>query len=139
MGDVLMGRHASVKIGTTVISNLGSWEVTFSIDRIDVTVFGSVWKKEVPGFQGWGARLSGFYDIDDSVGQQILKAAALAATKVTDIRFYMNTTDYWTPDVTADSLAGCYVGNVVIGQDKAGVASVSFEVMGFGPLLEVNA
>jgi len=134
MGTPLMGRYASVKMGSTTVENLGSWSVNFDLDDIDVSVFGSIWKKSMVGMQGWGASIEGFYDPADTTGQLALQQSALAATKVTDIRFYIDSTSYWCPDVTADSDAGCYISAVSIEHDKAGVASVSFTIIGYGEL-----
>lgn len=134
MGDPLKGRYASVKLGSDLVQNFGRWSLNFDLDEIDVTVFGSVWKKSVPGFQGWGATVEGFYDPADTTGQLALQSDALSATKVTDLRFYINSDSYWTPDVTNDSDAGAYITGIAIDHDKAGVATVSFTVVGFGPL-----
>ena len=134
MGDPLMGRYASVKLASDLIANLSNWSVDISSDEIDVTVFGSVWKKSMPGFQGWTGSAEGFYDPADSTGQAVMQSDALNATKITNIRFYINSTSYWTPDVTTDTNAGCYVNTVSIRHDKAGVAAVTFNILGYGPL-----
>jgi hypothetical protein len=137
MPDPLNGRYAAVKIGTALIQNLGKWSVDIKMDEIDVSVFGSVWGKKIPGVQSWTGSLDGFYDPADTTGQKVLSAAALAATKVTNMRFYIDSTSYWCPDVTADSGAGAYISSVSISHDKAGVASLTMSVIGFGPLLLV--
>ena len=137
MGSPLMGRNASVKIGTNLIKNLGKWSVNIQMDNIDVTAFGSVWKKEMPGFQGWSGSVEGYFDPADTTGQKALVDAGLAATKLTDLRFYLDNTSYYTPDVTGDAEAGAFITGVQISHDKAGVAQVTFNVSGFGGLILV--
>jgi len=134
MGDPLQGRYASVKSGSNLIQNLGKWTIDIKMDEIDTSVFGSVWGKKIPGMQSWTGSLDGFYDPADSTGQKALQDAALAATKLTDIRFYINSTSYWTPDVTGESAAGAYISSVNVSHDKAGVASLTMSVIGFGKI-----
>ena len=134
MGDPLMGRYASVKLGSNLVANLTNWSIDINMDDIDVTAFGSVWGKSMPGFQRWTGTAEGHYDPADTNGQAVLQDDALSATKITDIRFYIDSTSYWTPDVTNDSDAGCYINTVSIRHDKAGVAAVTFNILGYGPL-----
>ena len=138
MGDPLMGRYASVKLydGTNdnLIANLGAWSIDINMDDIDATAFGSVWKKSMPGFQGWTGSAEGFYDPSDTSGQAVLQSDALSATKITAIKFFIDSTSYWTPDVTNDTEAGCYINAVSIKHDKAGVAAVTYSIIGYGQL-----
>lgn len=134
MGTPLMGRYASVKVGSVLVQNLGKWDLDIKMGEIDVSVFGSVWGKKIPGMQDWTATLDGFYDPSDTVGQKVLQDAALAATKLTDIRFYIDSTSYWTPDVTGETGAGAYITDVKVTHDKAGVAALSMSVVGYGKI-----
>ena len=134
MPDPLMGRYASIKIGATLVENLGRWNLSLSIDEIDASAFGTVWKKMMPGFQGWSATLEGNYDPADTDGQALLQAAALSATKLTDLRLFVDSTSYWVPDLTDNSAWGCYIGGLDIVHDKAGIATVTFSVLGYGKL-----
>jgi len=137
MGTPLMGRYASIKKGSVLVQNLGKWTLDIKMDEIDTSVFGSVWGKKIPGMQAWTGSIEGFYDPADSTGQKALQDAALAATKLTDIRFYIDSTSYWTPDVTGESDAGAYISSVSVGHDKAGVASVTMAVIGYGKIVLV--
>ena len=134
MGTPLMGRYASIKKGSVLVQNLGKWTLDIKMDEIDTSVFGSVWGKKIPGMQSWTGSIEGFYDPADSTGQKALQDAALAATKLTDIRFYIDSTSYWTPDVTGESDAGAYISSVSVGHDKAGVASITMAVIGYGKI-----
>ena len=134
MGDVLMGRYASIKKGSVLVENLGKWTMDIKMDEIDTSVFGSVWGKKIPGMQAWTASIEGFYDPADTTGQKALHDAALAATKLTDIRLYIDSTSYWTPDVTGETGAGAYISSINVAHDKAGVASITMNVIGYGKI-----
>jgi hypothetical protein len=135
MGTPLMGRYAAVKIDTVLVENLGRWTLDIRMDEIDVSVFGTVWGKMIPGMQKWTATLEGFYDPADTTGQAVLEAAALAATKLTNIRFYIDSTSYWAPDQVGDSANGAYISGISVNHDKAGVAALTMNMIGFGKIL----
>jgi len=132
-----MGRYASIKKGTTLIQNLGRWTLDIKMDEIDVSVFGTVWGKTIPGMQKWTATIEGFYDPGDTNGQKALHDAALAATKLTDVRFYIDSTSYWACNLTGDSNAGAYITGINVNHDKAGVAAITMNVVGYGSLILV--
>ena len=133
MGDPLRGRYASVKLGSDLVANGRRWTLDIRLDEIDVSVFGTTWKKSMTGMQSWTATLEALYDPADTQ-QAAMKAAAIGATKITDIRFYIDSTSYWTPDVTADSSAGCYISGLPITHEHAGVASVTYNFVGYGEI-----
>jgi len=135
MSDPLMGRYASIKKGSVLVQNLGRWTLDIKMDEIDVSVFGTVWGKKIPGMQAWTATIEGFYDPADTVGQKLLHDAALAATKLTDIRFYIDANSYWAPDQAGDSANGAYITTISVNHDKAGVAALTLNVVGFGKIL----
>lgn len=130
----LMGRYASIKLGNALVQNLGKWTLDIKMDEIDTSVFGSVWGKKIPGMQAWTGAIEGFYDPADTTGQLALHNAALAATKLTDLRYYIDSTSYWTPDVTGESAAGAYISSINVAHDKAGVASITMNVIGYGKI-----
>jgi hypothetical protein len=134
MPDPLMGRYASVKIATVLVENLGRWRLTLSGAEIDVSAFGDSWEKKMPGMQGWTANLEGMYDPADTDGQAILIAAKTAATKLKTLRLYIDSTSYWTIASDEDTVYGCYIRSVDISHDKAGVAQVTMEVLGYGKI-----
>jgi len=136
MGDPLMGRNASVKIETTLIENLGRWTINFTGADIDVSKFGTVWERRMPGMVGWNGTIEGMWDPADTTGQEVLMAAKIGGTKITTIRFYVDDENYWAPDTDSEADAGCYIQNVTITQDKAGVAMLTMSVLGFGPIGE---
>lgn len=135
MGDPLMGRFASIKIGSDLIKNMGRWTLDIRSDEIDVSAFGTVWGKMMIGMQRWTATLEGMYDPADTTGQLALQNAEINATKLQDVRLYVNTTSYWAPASTDDTTAGCYVSGLNVVHDKAGVATVTFNLVGYGKLV----
>jgi hypothetical protein len=97
-------------------------------------VFGTIWGKKVPGMQDWSATIEGFYDPADTDGQDVLQDAALAATKLTDLRFYIDNTSYWAPDQAADSANGAFITGLNVAHDKAGVAALTINLVGYGAI-----
>jgi hypothetical protein len=134
MNEPLMGRFAAIKLASTLVENLGKWNLDIKMDEIDTSVFGSTWGRKIPGMQAWTATLEGFYDPADTNGQKVLQDAALAATKLTTIRFYIDSTSYWTPDTTSETNAGAYISSISISHDKAGVAAVNMNIIGYGKI-----
>lgn len=134
MPDPLMGRYATIKIGTVLVENMGNWTLNLTGTDIDVSAFGDTWEKKMPGMQGWTATLDGNYDPADTDGQAILTAAKLAATKLKTLRLYIDSTSYWNIASDEDTNHGCYISSITITHDKAGVATVSMSVLGYGKI-----
>lgn len=151
MATPISGRYASVKLsGSTAtgaagtsIANLGHWEVAISFDELDASCFGTIWKKNMTGMQGWTATVEGFFDPATDANTQItgLLDKALDATLVQDIRFYLQTSSgmFFMPNWTAMGIStstdtGAYISNVRITHDKNGLASASYNVLGYGAL-----
>jgi hypothetical protein len=132
MGEPLMGRFASVKIGDVLVENMGRWTLNLTGADIDVSCFGTEWERKMPGMQGWTATLEGNFDIADETGQRALLAAKLSAEKLTTLRLYVDEENYWEIDLDEDADNGCFVRSVDIVQDKAGVATVTTGILGFG-------
>lgn len=91
------GTNASVKLGTTLVSDMSSWSVTDNRDALKAPVFGTVISK----VHGMGERningtVSGYLNIDDDTGQDLLRSAYTDGTALTNFRLYINSTDYWT-------------------------------------------
>lgn len=145
MATPVAGRYASVRLGTDVIGNLGHWECTISFDELDASCFGTVWKKNMTGMQGWGGTVEGFFDPSTAANSQIvgLMNAALDATLIQDIRFYISTTssmglflmpNFTTYGATTSTDDGAYISNVRLTHDKNGLAGCSYNVLGYGEL-----
>lgn len=154
MATPLSGRYASVRTYASgssgepnspgiLVGNLGHWEVAISFDELDASVFGTVWKANMVGMQHWSGTIEGFFDAATSSGQQIgaILGRGLDATKLQDIRFYLQTSSgmffmptYPTYTASTDLSAGAYVSNIRIAHDKNGLASASYSIVGYGGL-----
>jgi len=130
----LNGRNASVKKGTYTIANLSSWKIDMPNQEIDTSAFGDTWGKSDVGQRKWSATVSGFCDITDTNGQKAIESAWGSGALINDVKFYLDNTSYWVPDVTTDSDAGGRVTSYSIGQSKNGVASIDFTLSGSGPI-----
>lgn len=154
MATPISGRYASVRIQGAVsssddpgiiVDNLGHWEVAINFDELDASVFGTVWKKNMTGMQGWSGSIEGFFDPSTTTSKQIegLMNAALDATLIQDFRFYLETSSglFLMPHYSTcagstnySTDAGAYISNVRVAHDKSGLASASYSVLGYGPL-----
>ena len=130
----MSGRLAKVTIAANTVVGMGTWTIPISLDEIDATSFGSTWKKTDVGFSGWSASFNGYYDTGDTTGQGALQTAAIAGTLLTTVRFYVDSTSYWTPDVTSDAAAGCRITSLEMTFDKADIGRISYSVAGTGPI-----
>ncbi len=132
--SLLRGREAAVNKGANVVAEMGSWSLDMSADAIEAMSFGDDWKRNEVGFLGWSATIEGYYDPADTDGQASLQTAFLAKTLVADIRFYLDDTSYWVPDLTNDSSAGSYITAFTPGAEKAGLVAISITFAGSGPI-----
>ncbi len=132
MPDPLMGRYASIKLATALVENLGNWKISLTGSEIDVSAFGDTWEKKMPSMKGWNATLTGMYDPADTDGQQVLHNAWLNGTKITNIRFYIDSTSYWSVASDENTNYGCYINSMDVTHDKAGVAQITMNILGFG-------
>jgi hypothetical protein len=133
--DPIIGRKGGVYLGTVLVANMANIKLDFNTDDLDGSVFGSGWGATLPGQQKWVAAVDGFLDMLDITGQLVIKAAKFAGTKITNMRFaHSRGGSYWTPDITTDSAAGCYVGTMGIDQPNNGLVKVNYKIGGVGPI-----
>lgn len=138
------GRYCSFNVGPTTIRGVGNWSLAISFDELDASDFTTVWKKNLTGTQGWSGTVEGFFDgATDSTGMTIsMLKGAIQGTKVSDVRFYLNTaTSYFfmpqftTAGATTTSTdAGAYFSNVEIAASKGNLVTARFNVLGYGPI-----
>jgi hypothetical protein len=108
-------------------------------DLIETSAFGTIWKTFEVGMKDGGSlSFNGFLDPDDTTGQEVLRVANLNSTDVTDIRFYVDATSYYTPCATAgyfspalttgqDTIVSSVnITTYTINADKNGMAETSF-------------
>lgn len=131
----LKGSAAAVKLGSTTVVGMGNWELPgVSVDLLDSTSFGDVAKQSMTGMLDYGnVNFGGLYDAANTAGQTLLVSANVNNSKIGNIRLYVDTVSYWTPDVTADADAGMLVQSVSIGMDKSGLGTIKFTGKCTGP------
>jgi hypothetical protein len=129
------GNNAKVTLGSNTVVGMGNWKLNgITVDQLESTAFGDTAKQYMTGLVDYGTvEFGGLYDPADTTGQNVLVAAMLANTKVTNIRLYVDATSYWAPNITAVSAAGMYVTSVPIGFDKSGLGTISFSGKCTGP------
>jgi len=128
------GKDASIKLGTSEVIQCRSWNMPIAASEYEASCLGDDWEKGIPVINNWSATLEAIFDPADTNGQLALQTAALANTKITNLKLYINGTNYWSPDTTADTSAGAYIFGMRVQQARAGVAIVEFSLKGFGPI-----
>lgn len=129
------GNVAKVALGSAVVKGMVDWSMDgVSVELLDTTAFGDTAKKFMTGLLDYGTvSFNGHYDPADVTGQTILQSANMNNSKVTDIRLYVDSTSYWTPNITADSDAGLQMQSFNIKQAVNGLGSISFSGKCTGP------
>ena len=127
--SVKLGRWGKVTVGSVTVAGLGNWSIEgISVDQIETSAFGSVWKTFEAGMLDGGTlSFSGNFDPDDVSGQELLRDANLNATHMTSMRFYVDSTSYFEADQTSVSPKSYVViTSWNVSTDKSGVAQTTF-------------
>jgi hypothetical protein len=115
---------------------------TFSRNTLDVSEFRREFDSQVTGGGVFGSVVvSGNFIVGDTTGQDILAAAKRDKTRLTDIRFYINSTDFFAADLGVDLNGGFEVAKWDIGAaDKNGIYPFEGElvVTGYYAFLPAN-
>jgi len=124
--SVKPGYLAKVALAGDTVAEMGQWSLSgLSRETLDSTAFGDTYKQFEVGLGDYGTiSFQGNYDPTDTAGQVALNDACIAATQITDIRFYIDASSYWRP------AAGSYILLTKcnsVAADKSGIATVSFE------------
>lgn len=131
------GQDGHIKVGTYEVAEMASWNLTISTNEIAINVFGTSWNKTEQGIKSWSCSVDGFYDLSDTHGQQAIMAAFMNNTLMNTVKFYVDDTHYWIPDLTTDSSAGARVTSYSPTQTADNVAQVSIQFAGSGPITYV--
>lgn len=133
-----VGRECKVQIGDHIILGLGTWAVTGgNFAELDDTSFGDESMQILRGLRtGGDVAFAGNYKKDDVTGQDMIKTAYWAKSDLTDLRFYVDDTSYFTPNSTTAAGGGLPAGTEVshikifaepnITVDYAGLAKIEF-------------
>ena len=122
-----IGKDCCVKLGTTTILGLGTWNMTgVTTDQYEDTEFLDEWKTYVSGLKDGGQiTFDGIYNPDDTTGQGALRTYCDEGTNVTSLRLYIDSTSYWTPKTTSPT-SHVNITEWSIGTSKDDVAKVTF-------------
>ena len=127
------GTEATVKVAeSTTVLNLANWSYTDEREALKAPVFGDTFNK----VHGMGSRniagsVSGFLDIDDATGQDVLVTAYEDGTTVSGFRLYVDDTAYYHAS-GSDTQDGVYITsyNVSAAQNEIIPVEFNFEVSG---------
>lgn len=135
VATTLVGKDAKVSLGADKILGMGTWKMSgVKTDLLESTEFGDDWKTFKVGLKDGGdISFNGFYDKLDVSGQNALRTANENNTQVTNVRFYVDNTSYYSP-TTTNPLSYCYVTAYDVGADKAGLLTTSFTLKLSGKL-----
>lgn len=134
-----LGRNASVKLGTDTVAELAEWTLNITADAIKQGTFGSTWgKTHGLAETNWNGSFSGLLDISDATGQSVLEDAVISGTKLTNLRLYVDSTSYYTPDTATDADAGCYITSYNSTATHGDVIRVDVSFEGTGPVFQTS-
>jgi len=97
------GKDCKVTLGANSVVGMGTWSLSgITSDQLEDTEFGDEWKTYAFGMKDGGQiTFNGLFDPADTTGQDVLKAANLDNTNITNLRLYVDNTSYYTPCATA--------------------------------------
>jgi hypothetical protein len=127
-------------LGTYVVALQGSWTIDgLGNDFVETTSFGDICKHFEFTMQAYGTvKFDGFFDMTDTNGQLALWTAFKNQSKLTNLKFYIDSTSRYEVDLTSDSSACIMITSVSpIAFSKADVGKISFSGQVSGPLLLV--
>lgn len=121
------GKNCKVSLGTNKVLGIGTWNMGgVATDQLDASQFGDQWKQFLLGQKDGGTiTFAGLYDSADVTGQDALRDANANDTQITDIRFYVDATSYWTPSTT-NPTSFVKVTSFEISAAQNGLVQVSF-------------
>lgn len=136
-GTSKVGKDWKVTIGANQILGIGTVTISgIEPAQLDDTEFGDDYNDDIPGVLNAGTiSFEGNYKKDDTTGQDVLAAAVISGASVTEIRVYVDSVSYYTPNSSTDEgnpVAHCHVIKHEISADKGDLGKASFE-------LKVNA
>jgi len=131
------GHKGKVTLGSNNILCMGTWSWPgMSIEELDDTEFGDDYTEFLWGLITSGTvSFSGHYKKDDTQGQDMLRTAFIAKSDLTDIRFYVDSVSYYTPNSTTAAGGGLPAASPV---SYINITSMGVEFDKGGSLGKVN-
>lgn len=107
-----IGICAKVTLGANKILGIGTWSITGgSYAELDDTEFCDEDMQALRGLRtGGDVAFAGNFKKDDTQGQDELRTAYWSKSDLTDIRFYVDDTSYYTPNSTTAAGGGLPAG-----------------------------
>jgi len=133
------GIDCKVTIGSSSVIGCGTWAFSGgSYAELDDTDFGDDDTIMLRGVRTGGTvTFSGSYKKDDTTGQDKIRDAYWLKSNMTDLRFYVDDSSYYTPNNTTDASGGLPGETMIshikimtepnISVDKSGLATIDFE------------
>ena len=135
-----VGKDCKVALGSNIVSEMGTLTLDGIVtDQMDASAFGDGWKEFMYGMKDGGSvNFNGWFDPDDTQGQEQLVLANLYNSALTNLRVYIDntsyyepcqTTYYFSPTVTTGAptkLSSVTITSLNINGDKAGIMTASF-------------
>ena len=132
-------QKVTIKVGgASNVLGMGTWEISGSAyDLLDDTEYGDTYAQNLAGLiTGGTVTFSGRYKKDDTTGQDLVRGAFYYKSDVTDMRFYVDSVSYYTPNSTTAAGGGLPAETPVshikvneeptITSDKADLMNISF-------------
>lgn len=133
-----VGINCKVSLGANQILGIGNWSIGGGgVAELDDTEFGDAYQDVLLGLiTGGNVSFAGLYKKDNTTGQDLIRQAFFYKSAITDIRFYVDNTSYYTPNSTTGAGGGLpasvpvskiYItGEPQISADRSGLMNISF-------------
>jgi len=102
------GKAAKVSIAANKVQGMGTWSFDgMSTEELDDTEFGDEYSQSLWGVKTAGTfSFDGNYKKDDTQGQDLLNSYQKNDFNLTDIKFYVDSVSYYTPNSTTAAGGG---------------------------------
>lgn len=106
--ESIVGINQKVTLGANKILGMGSWEISGGSYALhDDTEYGDKYDQVLPGLiTGGTLTFGGHYKKDDTQGQDLIREAYHHQSSLTDIRAYVDSVSYYTPNSTTAAGGG---------------------------------
>lgn len=107
------GKDGAIKIATTAAVMLNSWAITFNNGMAEDTSFGEAFSSYEYTIQSATATVSGLLELTNASSIAIIHAGE-TALKITDLRLYINNSEYYAGNAIISSFTvTAQVGNLI--------------------------
>ena len=130
------GRECKVTIGSDIIVGIGTWSITGGAwAEIEDTAMGDDDYSFIRGIKTGGSiAFAGNYKKDDVTGQDKIRDAYWLKSDLTDLRFYVDDTSYYTPNSTTAAGGGLPAETMISHIKIMTEPNISFDKNGLGAI-----